>query len=230
METMEIVEERISIDNGGLTLDGVLTYPQTAEPARAILLCSPHPHFAGNMDNNIIRELAQYLASDSITLRFDYRGVGDSRVNLPDGVSVFDYWTDIEESKNYDDAVGDIASAAVELCQIAGNLPLTIIGYSFGAVTGFLYGRDKSFVDMMIGIAPPLGKVGFDFMADCEKEVLVLIGKGDFLYSDQKAREFEKAISPCAVIKQLDGCDHFFRGNERLIAEQVNDFICNSKE
>lgn len=230
METMEIIEERITFANGELKLDGVLTYPQTAEPDRAILLCSPHPHFAGNMDNNIIRELAQYLASDSITLRFDYRGVGDSRIDLPVDLSVFDYWNDIEDSKNFDDAVSDIACAADELCRITGDLPLTVIGYSFGVVTGFLYGNDNSFVDKMIGVAPPLGKVSFGFLNGCDKEVLVLIGKGDFLYSDRKASEFEKAIGPCAEIELLDNCDHFFRGDERHIAAKVKDFICNSKE
>ncbi len=220
METMEIIEERVTFNNGGLKLDGVLTYPQSGNPVRAILLCSPHPHFAGDMDNNIIRELAQYLASDSITLRFDYRGVGGSRIDLPVGLSVFDYWTDIEESKNYDDAVSDIACAGDELCRIAGDLPLTVIGYSFGAVTGFLYGRDNSFVDMMIGIAPPLGKVSFDFLADCDKEVLVLIGKGDFLYSDQKAREFENAISPCAAIELLDSVTIFLEVMKGLSLEK----------
>lgn len=230
METLEIIEERISFANGEIKLDGVLTYPQTVESVRAILLCSPHPYFAGNMDNNVIRELAQHLASDSITLRFDYRGVGESRIDLPAGLSVFDYWTDIEESKNYSDAVSDIACAADELYRISGGLPLTVIGYSFGVVTGFLYGNGNSFVDTMIGIAPPLGKVSFDFLNGCDKDVLVLIGKVDFLYSDCKASEFEKAIGPCATIELLNNCDHFFRDDENRIAKKVKEFICNSKE
>ncbi|MGR3310121.1 MAG: alpha/beta hydrolase, partial [Candidatus Brocadiales bacterium] len=221
---------------------GVLTYPQYGDPVNAILLCSPHPQFAGNMDNNIITALSQFLARDSVTLRFDYRGVGESQIDLPAGVSVFDYWGDIEEGKNYDDAVTDVASAGAELLRITGGiLPLIAIGYSFGAITAFLYGKDNNSVRLMVGIAPPLGKVSFDFLSECDKPNLMIIGKGDFLYSAEEVEKFaktgrdarfcvatDKNVCPTTEIDLLDDCDHFFRGNERLIAEKVDSFIRNN--
>ena len=93
MSRMEIIEERITFTGKNLTLAGVISYPAADDPVRSVLLCSPHPHFAGDMDNNIIQAIAGDLARDSVTLRFDYRGVGNSKIELPPGLSVFDYWS-----------------------------------------------------------------------------------------------------------------------------------------
>lgn len=226
MQTMPIIEERITFRSGELKLRGILSYPQSDAPKCAVLLCSPHPHFAGNMDNNVISELARRLAGDCVTLRFDYRGVGASQIKLPAGLSVFDYWDDVEESKNYDDAISDVVSAAKELSGAAGqSLPMIIVGYSFGVVTGFLHGCSSDSVALMVGIAPPLGKVSLDFLADCRKPHLLLVGEEDFLYSAQKKDKLEKALGPVGQIELFNGSDHFFRGDENLVAERIDRFI-----
>jgi alpha/beta superfamily hydrolase len=225
MQSAAIIEEKVTFSSDGVRLTGVVAYPESVEPTRAILLCSPHPHFAGNMDNNVITEMAQYFARDSVTLRFDYRGIGDSEIKLPAGLSVFDYWDNIEESKNYDDAVSDVASASEELSRITGSLPQVAIGYSFGAATAFIYGMKNDIVRQMVGVAPPLTKVDFSFLADSVKPALVMIGKEDFLYSADNIEEFKKMASPSTEIELLDGCDHFFRGEEELAAKKAYDFI-----
>ena len=67
----EIVEERITFANeDGLELVGVLAYPERAKPNHTVLLCSPHPHFAGNMDNNVICAMARGLARFPESLAF----------------------------------------------------------------------------------------------------------------------------------------------------------------
>ncbi len=227
MQTVEIIEERLAFSGAGLRLTGVLAYPQADDPVRSILLCSPHPHFAGNMDNNIIAELARHLAKDSVTLRFDYRGIGDSEIKLPQSLSVFDYWDDVEENKSYNNAVDDVASAAAELSRTTSQLqlPLIVIGYSFGVVTGFLYGCNNSTVELMIGIAPPLGKISFDFLAGCQKPCLLLAGKKDFLYSAKDSEKLKGKVNPTTIIEWLDSSDHFFRGEEKRVAERVDKFI-----
>jgi alpha/beta superfamily hydrolase len=228
MQTAAIIEEKIMFDSTGLQLAGVLAYPNSQEPANTILLCSPHPHFAGNMDNNVITELAHYLAREFVTLRFDYRGIGDSQIDLPDGLSVFDYWDDIEESKNYDDAVSDVVSAGRELSRATDGLPQIVIGYSFGAATAFIYGMKNDAVKQIIGIAPPLTKVDFSFLTDCTKPALVMLGREDFLYSADDVEKFKKKVCSSTDIDVLDGCDHFFRGDEYLIAEKAYHFISNN--
>ena len=59
MNREEIVEEHVTIESKSLRLRGILTYPAASEPQQAVLLCSPHPHFAGDINNNVIRSLGQ---------------------------------------------------------------------------------------------------------------------------------------------------------------------------
>jgi len=107
-----IVEERVTFPSGPLRLAGVLAYPQEVTPERAVLVCSPHPHFAGDMNNNVVAAVTRHLAAHAVVLRFDYRGVGESQIALGPEESAFDYWTDVEETKDYAGAVHDVRSAA----------------------------------------------------------------------------------------------------------------------
>ncbi len=222
-----IVEERITFAGDDLHLAGILAYPESKTPQRAVLLCSPHPHFAGNMDNNVVCAIAQQLAAHSITLRFDYRGVGDSQINLPGGLSVVDYWSNVEETKDYGDAVCDVSAAAHALAGAVGNLnvPRSMVGYSFGTATSMLYGYAKKDVWNMVAVAPPLGKVSFEFLSGCSKPFLFLIGKGDFLYSEERIEELRSTLGSNATIEVLETADHFFRGDENLVAQKVDEFV-----
>lgn len=222
-----IVEERLTFASGPLQLSGVLSYPEEAAPEHAVLVCSPHPHFAGDMDNNVVRAISQRLAGHSLVLRFDYRGVGESEIALAPDVSVFDYWTEVEEARDYADAVSDVKAAAAALMSAAESLGvgLTVVGYSFGAATGMLFGQAAREVDRMVALAPPLGKVSFDFMAGCVKPSLHLVGKKDFLYSDEKLGRYRQAVGPAAQVRVLDEADHFFRGDEGMLAREVDEFI-----
>jgi len=228
----EIVEEQIVFANGdGLRLVGVLAYPEQAKPNHAVLLCSPHPHFAGNMDNNVICAMARGLAEHAVTLRFDYRGIGDSQISLPDGLSIFDYWDDVEQTKDYTHAVQDVAAAVRALMSATKELdiPFSIIGYSFGAATGLFYGSQQQNVRSMVAIAPPLGKVSFEYLSDSVKPNLFLIGTNDFLFSSEKTEELRRTLASNGIVEILDNVDHFFRGDEDRIVRTVDEYICNHK-
>ena len=226
-----IVEEKITfVNDDRLQLSGVLAYPDSTRPEYALLLCSPHPHFAGNMDNNVICTIARELAERAVTLRFDYRGVGDSHINLQNGLSVFDYWSDMEQTKDHTDAIRDVSAAAHALASATKvmDIPFSVIGYSFGAATGLLYGYRQENVCSMVAIAPPLGKVSFEFLSDRSKPSLFLIGTGDFLYSPDKTEQLRKSLTSNAIVETLESADHFFRGEENVVAQKVDDFIRNN--
>ena len=80
----------------------------------------------------------------------------------------------------------------------------------------------------MVAIAPPLGKVSFDFLSDCSKPGLFLIGTGDFLYSAEKTDQLRQNLASHVTVEVLDNVDHFFRGNESLVAQKVDQFIRNN--
>lgn len=224
MQTTTITEQ-ISFSSGLLRLSGILTYPSDREPERSILLCSPHPHFAGDMENNVIQYLADYFAKDSVTLRFDYRGVGKSRINLPSGTSVFDYWQHVEDNMDYRDALVDVQSAAKELLDSTQDLPCIVVGYSFGAATAFQYGINAEPVSVLIGIAPPIGKVDFNFLRSCTKPSLIISGKDDFIYTTDQLERFSLSYKTRTTIDIWENSDHFFRGEEEKLAIAIESFI-----
>jgi alpha/beta superfamily hydrolase len=225
------LEEHVTFLSGALRLRGVLSYPEQARPEHAVLLCAPHPHFAGDMNNNVICAVAQRLAARCAVLRFDYRGVGESEIALELDESAFDYWNTIEETKDYRDAVEDVTAAAQALLLATESLDvgLSVVGYSFGAATGLLFACRESRVEKMVAIAPPLGKVSFAFLGDCHKPSLHVIGKNDFLYSEEKMAAFRRSVGPAAKIVVFDQVDHFFRGDEDALARQTEEYLLGTE-
>jgi alpha/beta superfamily hydrolase len=222
-----VLEEQITFSSGPLRLSGILAYPEQAAPRRAVLVCSPHPHFAGDMNNNVVRAVARQLAANAVVLRFDYRGVGESEIALDCGLSVFDYWTEIEETRDYRDAVEDVESAARALRRATESFDVdfSVVGYSFGAVTGMMFAHKAGNVHKMVAIAPPLGKVSFEFLSSCSKPSLHLVGKQDFLYSDAQIEAFRKMLGAAARVVVLENADHFFRAEEDMLAQRVDEFL-----
>lgn len=218
-----IGEELVSFRCGDLNLSGVLTYPEQHELRYAMLICAPHPNFAGNMDNNVVVALAREFSRDAMTLRFDYRGIGASEIRLPETVSVFDYWDDIEQLKNYAAPRADVAAALAALNDYSNGLPLVVLGYSFGSIVGLSGCMKLSGVSALVGVAPPLSMYPFDFLSDCEIPCLLISGDHDFVFSaDESARSMRNSLVTQVV---LDGHDHFFRGTEDELCAQIRSFI-----
>jgi alpha/beta superfamily hydrolase len=224
MRQPPVVEEVVRFGRDD-RLAGVLHYPAEGEPDHAVLLFSPHPNFAGDLDNNVIQALARSLSADAVVLRFDYRGIGQSRIGLPDELSVFDYWEEVEEKRDYTDALADAVEAADELWRIAGNLPMVAVGYSFGAIIGTRTALGDDRFIAMAGIAPPLQRIGFEFLADCPKPCLMLSGSDDFVYDAPVAALLIAAAGRQLTFDRIQGMDHFFRDNESLAAERVDRFV-----
>ncbi len=224
MVQSEVIEERTRFGQGG-RLAGVLHYPAAGMPGRAVLLCSPHPNFAGDMDNNVIRSLAGHLGKDCAVMRFDYRGVGESRIDLPPGLSALDYWEQVEEARRYDDALADAVEAADELFRVSGGLPMAAVGYSFGAAICTLTALADARFDVMAGISPPFKRISFDFLANCPKPCLLLSGRDDFVYDAAVARGLAESAGQRLSMEMLDGMDHFFRGQEDVVGQRVAAFL-----
>ncbi len=226
MSSDSVIEETIQFVSGPNMLSGVLAYASEGTPQCAVLLCSPHPHFAGDMDNNVISAVARALAEHGVTLRFDYRGIGRSDIKLPAGVSVFDYWDEIEQAKSYGDAIEDITAALNALRETAGqNIPLFCIGYSFGTITGMQIGIRRPEIKAVVGIAPPFGKVPFEFLTACDTPTYWIVGTQDFLYEDHAFHNLKQLVGEHGRFDLWEDVDHFFREDEDRVAQAVTQFI-----
>ncbi len=223
MEPSPIIQEQVQLADERLA--GVLGYPAQGPARRCVLLCSPHPHFAGDMHNNVVEALAEHFAADSVVLRFDYRGVGQSKIDLPEGVSVFDYWADLERDQDFAAPLADAAAAAEELRRMSEDLPLAVIGYSFGAAIALRLALTCPHVAAVAGVSLPMARLDCGELVRYARPCLLLTGANDFVYSAAEAARLDALAGPKVRWELLDATDHFFRGQEADLAARVGEFI-----
>jgi alpha/beta superfamily hydrolase len=78
--------EPVRFPSGALWLEGRLSIPAGA--TRAAVVCHPHPQYGGDMDNSVVVATAAALGRRGIaTLRFNFRGVGQSEGSYGEGVA-----------------------------------------------------------------------------------------------------------------------------------------------
>src|SRR5574337_2124164 len=130
-----MIEECVHFYADGLKLEGVLTYNEDSPSSPAILFCAPHPTLGGDMDNNIIMSLVRLSADMGFaSLRFNYRGVGNSNSREKDIAQRFQYWDASLNGGDYTDAVMDTHAALNFLVSEVATHEIFIAGYSFGAI------------------------------------------------------------------------------------------------
>lgn len=224
-------EECVWIPSGDLSLEGILAYPQEREPKRAILLLAPHPHMGGNLDNNVIRYLARRAAEDdAISLRFNYRGVGNSSIELPEGLSRYDYFAKMEATHGYQPLLEDAAAALEWLSGCAGSIPMgPIIGYSLGAVLAGTIAREHP-MGALVGISPPNRRVSMACFEDNRADKVFLGGGDDFAFDKERFESEMRHFQGRNEFIFLPGCDHFFRGQEDTLYAQIRPCLFGGAE
>ena len=203
----------LSFRSGKLTLEGVLASPGDAAAAcPGVVLCHPHPLMGGTMDNAVVLAVSRSLLEQGIsTLRFNFRGVGQS-----EGA--------------YDDGEGEKDDAAAAL-QVMGKLPgvngkrLGLVGYSFGAVVSLAglgkYGRIRA----MALVSPPLR--AFDSLKENRPEVpkLVVSGDRDQVVDSEALEGAVAANLQGAELTIIPGANHVWAGLESSAADEVARFL-----
>ncbi len=226
-----LVEEKVRIPSGELVLEGVLAYPQEDSPRQAVLLLAPHPHMGGNLDNNVVRHLAWCAAEDgAVTLRFNYRGVGESGIALPEGLSRYDFFAKMEAERSYGPLLEDALAAHRWLAKNANLMPMgPVVGYSLGAVLAGLMARESP-VSSIIGIGPPNRRLAMDCFERCPAQKIFVGGDHDFAF-DMGLFELEMRQFPGSnTFLFFPNADHFFRGQEDALYALVRPALWPEQE
>ena len=129
----------------GLSLEGALTLPDRC-PA-GVVLCHPHPRYGGDMDSPVVVAAAEACAGQGLaTLRFNFRGVGDSGGAWDEGRGEQD----------------DVRAALALLRQrLQPTARLALAGYSFGASMSSRVAAGDQHLAGLALIAPPLISPGW---------------------------------------------------------------------
>jgi uncharacterized protein len=203
------MEEQVTFAAGEIWLEGLLSMP-TAKPAFAAVLCHPHPLYGGDMHNAIIAAMAEeFQAAGAATLRFNFRGVGDSGGRHDDGRGELD----------------DVGSAVTCLLSRVPIPTVAVAGYSFGAMTGLRAGSEDPRVGKLIGVALPIASRDCAFLQTVGKPILLISGDRDDYCPISVLQPFVAKLGEPKSLIVIDGADHFFAGWETRVAKAATAFL-----
>lgn len=188
-----MTEERIAFENGeGLVLEGRL---HMAGPGPGVVITHPHPLYGGDMHNMVVGIIRNaYAKKGYATLRFNFRGVGESTGAFDDG-----------EGEQRD------VSAACAYLRDRGVLPLVLAGYSFGAWVN-AHAAAEIKIDGMILVSPPAALLPFKPAAAFDALKLVVTGGADGFAPPALLKKRIAEWNPSAELVVIDGADHFYSG------------------
>jgi len=173
-------------------------------------LCHPHPLFGGTMNNRVIYRAARGATQAGLAaLRFNFRGVGASQGSHDKGIG---------EKKD--------ASALLDwLEQRFQNLPLAVIGFSFGAWIGLQVGIQDSRVRALVGLGLPINTYDFDFLMDNDKPSRFIIGTRDEFCSRDNMESLARRLPGTSSLSWVEGADHLFIHHVDRVQGLVRDFL-----
>ncbi|WP_440468349.1 alpha/beta hydrolase [Pseudomonas sp. YH-1] len=171
----------------------------TPDATGVALICHPHPLFAGTMQNKVVATL-QRAARDAgyATLRFNFRGVGQSAGSYAEGRGEVD----------------DALAAARWLAEQHPDLPLTLMGFSFGScVAGNAAERleeEGAELAQLFMLAPPVERFDVDLPERCP--LTVIQPEADEVVTPERVYAWSAGLSKPHELIRIPECSHFFHG------------------
>jgi len=187
------METRIQFACESLRLEGLLG---EGTSGRGVVITHPHPLYGGDMTNGVVETLARaYGAKGYTTLRFNFRGVGNSQGIHAEGAG---------EQED--------VRAARALLKDRGIPRVDLAGYSFGAWVNARLGCLDSGVDRMVMISPPVAFIDHGAVGGLPCLKLVVTGSRDAFAPVDRIEQMLLKWNAAARFAVIPGADHFYGG------------------
>ena len=170
------------------------------------VICHPHPLYGGSMENNVVEALEEgFLQSGFATLRFNFRGVGESQGAYDDG----------------DGEVDDAVAACAYMRDMLGpGTRLVLAGYSFGAwVASRAAGQIPGLEDLVL-VAYPFSRYECAELRTFRGRLCFVGGSFDDISPYDQLMECYREVHAEKYLKVLPA-SHFFPGVE----PDIRDFV-----
>ncbi|HXG86539.1 MAG TPA: alpha/beta fold hydrolase [Pyrinomonadaceae bacterium] len=191
-------------------LEAILKKP-TEAPKGVALVCHPHPLGQGTMHNKVVyRAAAGLLEAGLVTLRFNFRGVGNS-------------------SGAHDEGVGekqDVKDALAFLTENYPNLEITLAGFSFGSRVGTEVALDDERIIRLISIGTPVDKYDFSYLKQCRKPIFFVHGDADEFGKVENLDSLVAQVAENTETKLVifENCGHFFDKHLNELKDAIRDW------
>ena len=127
----------------------------------------------------------------------------------------------------YDNGIGEQndVMAALDYLSTLGKNEIDLVGYSFGAWV-IAQGVNKYHqVKRMIMVSPPVNAMDYSFLSYNSKIKFVISGSHDDIAGTQGIKEGLLIWNPEAILKIIDGADHFYGSKVNELKRLIIEFL-----
>ena len=192
-------------------LEALLDVPASA-PTAAVVFAHPLPTHGGTMHTKAVYQGTKGLVrAGCAVLRFNFRGVGGSEGSFTGGPG---------EQSDYRAAL-DYMHARYP------GIPLWSAGFSFGSWIALECGAGDDRVSVLIGVAPPVTREGYDFSGTkaSTKAKFFIQGEADDICPLEEMWKFYSALPEPKELVIIDAADHLFDGHTTEVGEALEDLV-----
>ena len=194
-------------------LEALLDEPSTP-PRAAVAFAHPLPTHGGTMHTKAVFQGTKGLVrAGCAVLRFNFRGVGRSEGTFDQGPGEME----------------DFRAALDYLAARYPGIPLWAAGFSFGAWIALETGAVDDRVSVLIGIAPPVSKSGYDFSNSrrSTKPKFLVQGEADDICPIQDMWKFYGELPEPKELVVIDAADHLFDGHTSEVGEALEELLAD---
>lgn len=162
------------------------------------------------MHNKVVFRAAKAAVNTGIpTLRFNFRGVGQSQGKYAHGI-------------------GEREDARAALGYLAGRfpgVPVCMMGFSFGSAVALAVGAEDGRVNSLAGMGLPADSWDFSFLSGVRKPKLIVQGAKDEFGSREKVQALFASLQEPKFLHFVEGADHFFTGKLAELESAIENFL-----
>lgn len=176
-------------------LECVSDVPEIADERPAtVVLCHPHPQHGGTMHNKVVTILERSLRELGLrTVRFNFRGVGQSEGDFDDGYGETD----------------DLFAITEWVRRTRQDDDLWLGGFSFGAYIALRAAQNLK-LGQLISIAPAVQRYDFSSQLHPGCPWLVVQGDEDEVVRMDDVTDWTGSMDPSPELVVMNGAGHFF--------------------
>lgn len=187
-------------------LEAVVELPKASILPITAIICHPHPLQHGTMNNKVVTTLARALRQLGLTtIRFNFRGVGQSEGRYADAIGETD----------------DLLAIIAWLNKVRPQNKLWLAGFSFGSYVAYRAASQIASVAQLISVAPPVHHFDFASLPQPECPWLVLQGDKDEVVPPALVFEWVDSLIVKPELLVFKDVGHFFHGRLIELRERV---------
>jgi alpha/beta superfamily hydrolase len=162
--------------------------------AGVAVICHPNPVQGGTMHNKVVTMVERALRESGLdTVRFNFRGVGESTGTFDDGRGESD----------------DLEAVVEWVHRVRPHDELWLAGFSFGSYIA-LKNAVRLRADALISIAPPVGRWEFEEIAIPTCPWLIVQGEEDEVVDPQAVFDWVDSLEVEPTLVRMPETSHFF--------------------